>query len=78
MQNLIRAGPLRWVGSPVTFSATPNRDPLQRESWHCPYIGEHSAQMLAELGFSAAEAARLRDEGARSANVLCLFLVLAC
>merc|ERR1711968_333168 len=57
-------GPVRWVGVPTTFSETPNRSPPAKgESWHAPYIGEHSRSVLIEtLGYSPAEADALMQE----------------
>ena len=52
-------GPLRQVGPPFELHATPAvvRTPP-------PLLGEHSDEVLAELGYAPAEVARLRAEGA--------------
>jgi crotonobetainyl-CoA:carnitine CoA-transferase CaiB-like acyl-CoA transferase len=51
-------GTLRQVGPPFRLHATPAcvRTPP-------PLLGEHSDEILAELGYAAADIARLRDEG---------------
>ena len=52
------AGPLRALPSPVSIGAgaTPALGPI-------PAVGEHTDEILAELGFAAAEVAALRDGG---------------
>ncbi len=53
-----RAGLVRAVRSPARFSATP------AEFWrHAPALGENTDEILADLGFSGAEIARLRTDG---------------
>ena len=43
-------GDLRWVGLPTRFSDTPNQhQPKDGESWHAPYIGEHSLSTLVDV-----------------------------
>jgi crotonobetainyl-CoA:carnitine CoA-transferase CaiB-like acyl-CoA transferase len=52
------AGTLRMVGSPIKLSqytATVRRPP--------PMLGEHTAEVLSELGYSAADMAAMRDTG---------------
>ena len=51
-------GLLRALPSPVSIGggATPALGPI-------PAVGEHTDEILAELGFSAAEVAALRDAG---------------
>ena len=56
-------GDIAWVGTPSTFSNTPNADPTKLDSWHSPYIGEHTDEMLSALGFTASEAAGLKSTG---------------
>ncbi|CAN5592889.1 CaiB/BaiF CoA-transferase family protein [soil metagenome] len=51
-------GPLRQVGLPYKLSATPGAI-----SAPPPLLGEHSDEILAELGFTSQEIARLRDAG---------------
>jgi len=52
-------GHLRTLGSPIKMSATP---PVV--SRRAPQLGEHTNDVLAEAGFSAAEIAALRSAGA--------------
>lgn len=53
------AGPIRVLGNPIKFSETPAevRTPP-------PRLGQHSLDLLRELGYLDAEIARLRGEGA--------------
>jgi formyl-CoA transferase len=46
------------VGNPIKMSDSPT------EVTRSPLLGEHTDQVLAQLGFSAAEVAQLRSEGA--------------
>ncbi len=57
-------GPVRSLGTPLKMSATP-LDPRRR----APLLGEHTAEVLAGLGYSTAEIAALRgpDEPAPAA-----------
>ncbi len=52
------AGTVRLVGSPLKLSATP---PRYRR--HPPLLGEHTREVLIELGFSEGEAVSLREGG---------------
>jgi crotonobetainyl-CoA:carnitine CoA-transferase CaiB-like acyl-CoA transferase len=49
-------GPIRQLGSPMRLAGTPPR----RDSAG-PTLGQHSAEVLAEIGYSAAEFKELRD-----------------
>jgi len=53
------AGRVKTIGLPVKFSATPGG--ITRAA---PLLGQHSREILAEAGFSAAEIDRMVDEGA--------------
>ncbi len=53
-----RLGPQRHVGSPVTLERTPSR--IARAA---PRRGEHTEEVLGELGLAAEDVARLRAEG---------------
>jgi crotonobetainyl-CoA:carnitine CoA-transferase CaiB-like acyl-CoA transferase len=53
------AGPVKTIGLPVKFSATPGAVLAP-----APLLGEHTREVLAEAGYSAAEIASLFDEGA--------------
>jgi formyl-CoA transferase len=46
------------VGNPIKMSDSPT------EVTRSPLLGEHTDEVLAQLGFSAADVARLRAEGA--------------
>jgi formyl-CoA transferase/CoA:oxalate CoA-transferase len=54
-----QAGPLSMLGSPVKLSAQP---PAVRSA--PPRLGEHTDEVLTELGLSPEEIAAMRDEGA--------------
>jgi crotonobetainyl-CoA:carnitine CoA-transferase CaiB-like acyl-CoA transferase len=53
------AGPARYSTVPMRFS----RGPETFHTRHAPLLGEHSAQLLAELGLSDAEIAVLEESG---------------
>jgi crotonobetainyl-CoA:carnitine CoA-transferase CaiB-like acyl-CoA transferase len=48
---------LTYAGPPFQMSATPARD------GRAPLLGEHSADLLAELGLGEGEIAELRTDG---------------
>ncbi len=52
------AGPVEVVTSPIRYSSTPVRQPAP-----APTLGQHSAEVLAELGFSGDEIASLAQKG---------------
>ncbi|HEX6510747.1 MAG TPA: CaiB/BaiF CoA-transferase family protein [Chloroflexota bacterium] len=52
-------GPVHWIRSAARFERTPVGTPLPP-----PALGEHTDDILAELGFSAADVERLRSAGA--------------
>lgn len=52
-------GKLRYIGSPVKFSGTESK--ITRRA---PRLGEHTEEILTELGHSSADIASLKDEGA--------------
>lgn len=52
-------GKLRYIGAPVKFSGA--ECSIRRRA---PRLGEHTAEVLAELGYSAAEVAAMKDKGA--------------
>lgn len=54
-----KAGSVKMTGLPVKFSDTPGK--ITR---HPPLLGEHTEEVLAELGYDAARIAALRAEGA--------------
>ena len=58
-------GALRWVGRPTTYTGTPTKKPPPRgESWHGPYIGEHSRYILMDaLGYTESETNELICSG---------------
>ena len=51
-------GPVKQIGSPMRLSATPPR--MDRAG---PLLGEHSAQVLGELGYSHDEIGKLAAAG---------------
>jgi formyl-CoA transferase len=53
-----RLGPMKQIGSPMRLSDTPPR--MERAG---PLLGEHSAQVLSELGYSQEEIRRLATDG---------------
>ena len=52
------AGAVRQLGSPMRMSETPTRRELAG-----PVLGQHTAEVLAEAGYSATEVAALREKG---------------
>ena len=50
------------IGFPVKLSGTP-----QQVRRHPPLLGEHTAEVMAEMGIGAEEQARLAEQGAFSA-----------
>ena len=54
-----RAGPVKALGLPIKFSATPGA--VERAA---PLLGEHTREVLAALGYSAAEIDALQQAGA--------------
>ena len=52
-------GTLRYMGGPVKFS-----DAQSTISRRAPYLGEHTKEVLADLGYDAAAVAALQEEGA--------------
>jgi crotonobetainyl-CoA:carnitine CoA-transferase CaiB-like acyl-CoA transferase len=53
------AGTVKLVGSPLKLSDTP-----VSYVRHPPLLGEHTEEVLGELGYSDEEIKRLREEGA--------------
>jgi crotonobetainyl-CoA:carnitine CoA-transferase CaiB-like acyl-CoA transferase len=53
-----RLGPVRTIGAPVKFSATPGG--VRRGA---PVLGEHTREVLAEAGYPEAEIARMIEDG---------------
>jgi crotonobetainyl-CoA:carnitine CoA-transferase CaiB-like acyl-CoA transferase len=51
-------GPVRMLGFPMKFSGTPCG--IRRPA---PNLGQHSEEVLAELGFSTDQCQALRDKG---------------
>ena len=51
-------GPVRMAGVPINFDKTPGR--IQRAA---PLLGQHTGEILRELGFSEARIDRLREQG---------------
>jgi crotonobetainyl-CoA:carnitine CoA-transferase CaiB-like acyl-CoA transferase len=56
-------GPVRQLGAPVKFSRTP-ADPTRG----APAFGEHTAEVLAEAGYSSEEIAAMIESGAAAGN----------
>ena len=53
------AGPLRLLGIPVKLSATPGK--IRRRP---PALGEHTAEVLLEIGYDSGTIRTLRERGA--------------
>jgi formyl-CoA transferase len=51
-------GPLRYPGAPFRMMRTPWR------AGRAPLLGEHTAEVLATLGYSGEDVVRLREQGA--------------
>jgi crotonobetainyl-CoA:carnitine CoA-transferase CaiB-like acyl-CoA transferase len=54
-----KAGRVKTLGTPVKFSATPGE--VKRAA---PLLGQHTREVLEDLGYSAAAIARLHEDGA--------------
>jgi crotonobetainyl-CoA:carnitine CoA-transferase CaiB-like acyl-CoA transferase len=54
-----RAGRVKALGMPIKFSDTPGT--IERPA---PLLGQHSREILAQLGYSDADIKRLEDDGA--------------
>ena len=54
-----RAGRVKALGNPIKFSATPGE--VRRAA---PLLGEHTREVLESLGYSAAQIAKLHEDGA--------------
>jgi crotonobetainyl-CoA:carnitine CoA-transferase CaiB-like acyl-CoA transferase len=54
-----RAGRVKTLGTPIKFSETPGR--VERAA---PLLGQHSREVLTQLGYSTAEIQALAREGA--------------
>ena len=52
------AGPVRQLGSPMRLEATPTR-----RDWAGPVLGQHSNEVLAEVGYTVGEVSALRERG---------------
>ena len=57
MQHPI-AGTIQQIGFPIKFSETPGK-----MYTHAPLLGEHTEQILTQLGYAKADIERLREAG---------------
>ena len=60
-EELPTAGPIRHIGNPVKLGATPLAEIVRRPP---PGLGEHTQEVLEEIGLDGDARARLADSGA--------------
>jgi len=51
-------GPIRFVAPPTRFSATP-----ARVRFHAPLLGQHTTEVLRELGYAETDIEMLKERG---------------